>query len=139
MDRDHKIMLKKIDHIGVAVKSLEEVKQLFRTIFEEEPVFEETVEDQKVKVAGFKIGESNIEFLEPTNDNSPIAKFLSKRGEGLHHISVTVEDINEILSKMKSKDLRLIDEEPRMGAEGKKIAFAHPKSLHGILLEFSQE
>lgn len=132
-------MLKKIDHIGVAVKSLEEVKQLFRTIFEEEPVFEETVEDQKVKVAGFKIGESNIEFLEPTNDNSPIAKFLSKRGEGLHHISVTVEDINEILSKMKSKDLRLIDEEPRMGAEGKKIAFAHPKSLHGILLEFSQE
>ncbi len=132
-------MLNKIDHVGIAVKSLEDVKNLFKTVFGQEPLFEETVEDQKVRVAGFKVGESNIEFLEPTGDDSPIAKFLEKKGEGIHHLAVGVDDVSAVLRKMKSNDIRLIDETPRTGAEGKQIAFAHPKSLHGILLELSQE
>jgi len=132
-------VLKKIDHIGVAVHSLEEIKQLFLNIFGLHPIFEETVADQKVKVAGFRIGESNIEFLEPISDDSPIAKYLAKKGEGIHHLAISVEDIRETLSRMKQNNLQLIDQEPRVGAEGKRIAFIHPKSLHGILLELSQD
>ncbi len=132
-------MLKKIDHIGVAVQSLEQVKSLFAAVFGLEPEFEETVEEQKVRAAGFRIGESKIEFLEPTSPESPIAKFLEKRGEGLHHVALSVDDIVAVLGKMKTQGLRLIDEAPRTGAEGKKIAFVHPKSVSGILLELSQE
>lgn len=132
-------MLKKIDHIGVAVQSLEQVKSLFAAVFGLEPEFEETVEEQKVRAAGFRIGESKIEFLEPTSPESPIAKFLEKRGEGLHHVALSVDDIVAVLGKMKAQGLRLIDEAPRTGAEGKKIAFVHPKSVSGILLELSQE
>lgn len=132
-------MLKKIDHIGVAVQSLEQVKSLFAAVFGLEPEFEETVEEQKVRAAGFRIGESKIEFLEPTSPESPIAKFLEKRGEGLHHVALSVDDIVALLGKMKAQGLRLIDEAPRTGAEGKKIAFVHPKSVSGILLELSQE
>lgn len=132
-------MLNKIDHIGVAVKSLESVKELFKEVFGEEPAFEEEVADQKVKVAGFKVGESNIEFLEPTNEESPIAKYMEKKGEGLHHLAINVDDVQATLNTMKEKGVRLIDEKPRVGAEGKLIAFAHPKSLHGILLELSQD
>lgn len=132
-------MLKKIDHIGVAVQSLEQVKGLFAAVFGLEPEFEETVEEQKVRAAGFRIGESKIEFLEPTSPESPIAKFLEKRGEGLHHVALSVDDIVAVLGKMKALGLRLIDEAPRTGAEGKKIAFVHPKSVSGILLELSQE
>lgn len=132
-------MLEKIDHVGVAVNSVEEVKKLYKEIFDLEPEFEEIVEEQKVRAVGFKIGGSNIEFLEPTSDESPIAKFLEKKGEGLHHIALTVDDIVSVLQNMKAKGLRLIDEEPRIGAEGKKIAFVHPKSINGILLELSQE
>lgn len=132
-------MLNKIDHVGVAVNSLERVKHLFNMLFGIKPDFEETVEEQNVRVAGFRVGESNIEFLEPMNENSPISKFLDKRGEGLHHLALNVDNIEELLSEIKSKNLKLIDEKPRLGAEGKKIAFAHPKSFHGILLEFSEE
>lgn len=132
-------MLKKIDHIGVAVQSLEQVKSLFAAVFGLEPEFEETVEEQKVRAAGFRIGESKIEFLEPTSPESPIAKFLEKRGEGLHHVALSVDDVVAVLGKMKAQGLSLIDEAPRTGAEGKKIAFVHPKSISGILLELSQE
>ena len=132
-------MLKKIDHIGVAVKSVDEIKKMYKLLFNLDPEFEETVEDQKVQVVGFKIGESNIEFLEPTAEDSPIAKYLSEKGEGLHHIALAVTDIVATLQNMKTNGLRLIDEEPRIGAEGKKIAFVHPKSFNGILLELSQE
>jgi len=131
--------LTKIDHVGVAVRSLDTVKKMFKEVFDLEPVFEETVEEQKVKVAGFKVGESNIEYLEPTSEQSPISNFLEKRGEGLHHIAIGVKDIAGVLEQMKAKGLRLIDEQPRDGAEGKKIAFVHPKSTNGILLELSQE
>jgi len=132
-------MLNKIDHIGVAVQSIEKVKHLFKTLFNLNPEFEEIVTDQKVKVIGFKIGDSNLEFLEPLDETSPISKYLEKRGEGLHHIALNVNDIENILEQFKLHHLQLIDEKPRTGAEGKKIAFVHPKSFNGILLEISQD
>ena len=132
-------MLKKVDHIGIAVYSVETVKKIFKKIFGLTPVFEEIVEDQQVRVVGFRVGESNLEFLEPTSQESPITKFLEKRGEGIHHVSMDVSDINSVLKTLKSADIKLIDESPRIGAEGKKIAFVHPKSIFGILLELSEE
>jgi methylmalonyl-CoA epimerase len=132
-------MLNKIDHIGIAVKSVREVKELFKSLFNLNPDFEEEVDDQKVKVIGFKVGQSNLEFIEPLNDQSPISNFLEKRGEGLHHIAINVDNIENILRQFKSHKLELIDEEPRKGAEGKKIAFVHPNSFNGILLELTQE
>jgi methylmalonyl-CoA/ethylmalonyl-CoA epimerase len=132
-------MLQKIDHIGIAVHSIETVKQFFSKIFGLTPIFEEAVEEQQVKVVGFRVGESNIEFLEPTSQESPIAKFLKKRGEGIHHLSMGVSDIDSALKVLKSAEVKLIDEKPRIGAEGKKIAFVHPKSIFGILLELSEE
>ncbi|RMH83826.1 MAG: methylmalonyl-CoA epimerase [Calditrichaeota bacterium] len=131
-------MLEKIDHIGVAVPSIEEVKRLYREVFGLEPAFEEEVPDQKVRVVGFRIGESNIEYLEPTGEDSPIARFLEKRGAGLHHVAVTVENIGEALARLKRAEVPLIDQAPRRGAEGKWIAFVHPKGFHGVLLELSQ-
>lgn len=132
-------MLKKIDHVGIAVHSLEEVKSLFLNCFQLKPVFEETVAEQKVKVAAFRLGESNLEFLEPTDTDSPIARFLEKKGQGLHHIAVGVENIDTVLKQLRESNVNLIDEKARIGAEGKKIAFVHPKSLFGMLLELSQE
>lgn len=132
-------MLKKVDHIGVAVKSLESIKKFYKEIFNLEPSFEETVEEQMVRVVGFKIGETNIEYLEPSGEQSPIAKFLSSKGEGIHHLAFSVTDIAAVMQDMKLQGIQLIDEAPRIGAEGKKIAFVHPKSLHGVLLELSQE
>jgi methylmalonyl-CoA/ethylmalonyl-CoA epimerase len=132
-------MLQKIDHVGIAVHSVENVKTLFLKYFHMTPVFEETVPEQKVRVAGFKLGESNLEFLEPTDNDSPIARFLEKKGQGLHHISVGVKNIDTVLKELREKNVNLIDEKARIGAEGKKIAFVHPKSVFGILLELSQE
>jgi methylmalonyl-CoA epimerase len=132
-------MLDKIDHIGIAVHSIEEVRSFFLRIFDLKPVFEELVEDQKVKVIGFKIGESNIEFLEPTSPESPLSKFLVKRGQGMHHISIEVQNLEHTLAILKSQQIQLIDENSRTGAEGKKIAFLHPKSTFGVLLELSQK
>ncbi len=132
-------MLKKMDHVGVAIKSIEQVKAMYKEIFNLDPLFEETVEEQKVRVVGFKMGDTNMEYLEPTSEDSPIAKFMAKRGEGLHHVAYSVEDIVAVLQNMKNRGLHLIDETPKIGAEGKRIAFVHPKSFNGILLELSQE
>jgi methylmalonyl-CoA/ethylmalonyl-CoA epimerase len=132
-------MIEKIDHVGVATQNLDEVRKIFQEILGLKPVFEEIVPDQKVKVLGFKIGESTIEFLEPISDDSPIGKFLEKRGPGLHHLAVKVDDVTKTLHEFKQNNLRVIDETPRKGAEGKLIAFVHPKSTGGILLELSQE
>jgi methylmalonyl-CoA/ethylmalonyl-CoA epimerase len=132
-------MLNKIDHIGIAVRSVREVKDLFKSLFNLNPDFEDDVDDQKIKVIGFKVGESNLEFIEPLNDQSPISNFLKKRGEGLHHIAISVDNIENILGEFKTHQLKLIDEKPRTGAEGKKIAFVHPNSFNGILLELTQE
>ena len=129
----------KIDHVGVAVHSLDSVKKMYKDVLGLTPVFEEEVPEQKVKVVGFKVGQSNIEYLEPTSPDSPIAKFLEKRGEGMHHLCVGVADIHSVLANMKANGMQLIDEQPKTGAEGKQIAFVHPKSMNGILLELSQE
>lgn len=131
-------MLKNIDHVGIAVRSTEEVKRLFAGVFGLQPVFEELVPDQQVKVVGFRVGGSNIEYLEATSENSPIARFVEKRGEGLHHIAFAVDEIVPILRRLKEAGIALIDEEPKMGAEGKKIAFVHPSGMSGVLWELSE-
>ena len=130
--------LKKIDHVGVAVMQLKPVIEMYQNVFQLQPIFEEIVEDQKVKVAGFKIGDSTIEYLEPIADDSPISKFLNKRGEGIHHICIAVDDINATLAKLKAHGVPLIDNTPKIGAEGKLIAFIHPKGMNGILVELAQ-
>lgn len=131
-------MLNKIDHIGIAVPDLDAVIRTFRTGFEMEPAFEEEIPDQNVRVAGFHVGDSTIEYLEPVNPESPIAKFLEKKGSGIHHMAFRVTDLQTSLRQLKEKGFRLIDESPREGAEGKKIAFVHPKSTDGILIELCE-
>lgn len=131
-------MLKKIDHIGIAVNDLEEIKQTLLTAFDIEPEFEEEVTDQQVKVAGFHIGESIIEYLEPTSDNSPISRYLDKKGNGIHHIAFRVKNLSKVLINLQKKGFQLIDTIPRKGAEGKSIAFVHPKSTNGILIELCE-
>ena len=131
-------MLKKIDHIGIAVKDLEEIKTTMSEAFEIFPEFEEEVTDQKVKVIGYHIGDSTIEYLQPTSSDSPIAKYIEKKGAGIHHISYSVENLAATLQKLQDKGFQLIDKLPRLGAEGKKIAFVHPKSTNGILIELCE-
>lgn len=97
----------------------------------------ETVEEQKVKSAMIPIGESRIELMESMDPEGPVGRFIAKRGEGLHHISLEVDDIEKMLAKLSKAGIELIDKEPRVGASGKKIAFVHPKSMHGVLLELS--
>jgi methylmalonyl-CoA/ethylmalonyl-CoA epimerase len=130
--------LNKIDHIGIAVNNLDEVKSIYETVFEIEPLFVETVEDQKVKTLGYDINGTNIEFLESTDSESPVQRFIDKRGNAVHHIALQVDDLDTKLDALKQKGVRLIDEEPRIGAEGKRIAFIHPKSTGGILIELSE-
>ena len=132
-------MVKKISHIGVAVRSLEEQVPFYRDVLGLEYAGAETVEDQKVKVAFFKVGDTRIELLEPLSEDSPVAKFIEKRGEGVHHIAYQVESCDAALKKMEEAGLRLIDREPRKGAGGHKIAFLHPRSTHGILTELTEE
>ncbi|MCS7119197.1 MAG: methylmalonyl-CoA epimerase [Archaeoglobaceae archaeon] len=125
----------KIDHIGIAVKSLEEAKKTFEGVGLKVKGVEE-VKEQKVKVAMLPVGESKIELLEATAEDSAIAKFIASRGEGIHHIAINVENIEKSLEIAKKSGIKLIDEKPRIGAGGKKVAFLHPKSTHGVLLEF---
>ena len=128
-------MFKKIDHIGIAVGNLDEAVKLYKKLGFEVKEIEEVAE-QKVKVAMLPVGESKIELLEATSDDSAISKFIEKRGEGIHHIAVNVENIEKALENAKNEGLKLIDEKPRIGAGGKKVAFVHPKSTKGVLLEF---
>lgn len=130
-------MLKKIDHVGVAVKSLNEAVKFYEALGIKPHHFEE-VSSQKVKVAFIRVGESNIELLEPTSPESPIAKFLEKRGEGIHHIAYTVQDIKKVLEMLKDNGCQLIDNEPKPGAHGCLVAFVHPKAANGVLTELSQ-
>ncbi len=128
----------KINHLGIATKEINEALKFWEDALGLENVHTEEVEDQKVRVAMLPIGETNIELLEPTSEDSPISKFLEKRGGGIHHIAVEVEDIEKSLEKLKSEGMRLIDEKPRIGTEGCLIAFVHPKSTNGVLLELVQ-
>lgn len=128
----------KINHLGIATKSIDEALKFWGDALGLENVHTEIVEDQKVKVAMLPIGESRIELLEPTSDDSPITKFLEKRGGGIHHIAVEVDDIEASLAQLKSQGMRLIDETPRIGAEGCLVAFVHPAASGGVLLELVQ-
>ena len=128
----------KIDHLGLAVRSIEEAGRFYRDVLGLAEQGSEEIPDQKVRVVFFEVGEVRIELLEPTTDDSPIARFLEKKGPGLHHIAYRVEDLPATLAALKSAGVRLIDEKPRDGAHGMKIAFAHPKSTEGVLTEFCQ-
>lgn len=129
-------MLKKIDHIGIAVKSLDEAVKFYENALGLKCEKIEEVETQKVKTAFFDVGGVHVELLEPTAEDSPIAKFLQRNGEGVHHIAFYTDDINGQLIKAKEAGCKLINEEPVPGAGGKKVAFLHPKSTHGVLTEF---
>jgi methylmalonyl-CoA/ethylmalonyl-CoA epimerase len=128
----------KINHLGIAAKSIDDALKFWSDALGLENVHTEVVEDQKVRVAMLPIGESRIELLEPISDDSPISKFLEKRGGGIHHIAVEVDDLRSSLTQLKNKGMRLIDEEPRVGAEGCLVAFVHPSSTGGVLLELVQ-
>jgi methylmalonyl-CoA/ethylmalonyl-CoA epimerase len=130
-----KNMLEKLDHIGVAVESIEEYIPLYRDVLGMKFVKTEEIADQKVRVAFFEVGATHIELIEPTSEDAAIAAHLKKRGPGMHHLAYRVQDIEAALGKLKEQGLRLIDAEPRIGAGGKRIAFIHPKSTGGILTE----
>ena len=131
-------MIQKINHIGIAVKSLEDHIPFYRDVLGLTLEGIEEVADQNVRVAIFKVGEVHIELLEPLSEDSPIAKFMDKKGEGMHHIAYQTDDIREELSKFQEKEIQLIDEEPRSGAHETQIAFLHPKSSGRVLTEICQ-
>ena len=125
----------KVDHIGIAVKSLSEAVKVYQDAIGLHVSGYDEVDDQGVRVAMLTVGESRIELLEPTREDSPIEKFMMKRGEGIHHIAVRVDDIEQALGRLKASGVRLIDSTPRRGAHNTRVAFIHPSSTHGVLLE----
>lgn len=129
----------KIDHIGIAVKSIENTLPFYVNQLHLELEGMEEVESEQVKVAFLRIGESRIELLEPTSEHSPIYKFLEKRGEGIHHIALGVNDIEQRLEELKTNGIPLINEQPKIGAGQAKIAFIHPKSASGVLYELCEK
>jgi methylmalonyl-CoA/ethylmalonyl-CoA epimerase len=130
--------LLKIDHLGIAVKSIDEGKHFWTDAIGLKFEGSETVEEQKVTTAFFPVGESEVELLESTSPDGPIAKYLDKKGEGIQHVAFRVENLEEALDELKEKGIRLIDEKPRKGAGGAKIAFLHPKSTNGVLVELCE-
>ncbi|NBI07509.1 methylmalonyl-CoA epimerase [Senegalia massiliensis] len=131
-------MVGKVDHIGIAVKDLEETLKFYTDVLGMDLQGTETVEEQKVKVAFLPIGDTEMELLESTDKDGPIAKYIEKKGQGVQHIAYRVDDIEKAIEEMKEKGIRMIDEKPRYGAGGAKIAFLHPKSTHGVLIELCQ-
>ena len=132
------INAKSINHLGVAVKSLDDSRDYYENVLGAKFEGIEEVAEQKVKVAFFLIGDVRIELLEPTSEDSPIAKFIEKRGEGIHHLAVTVDNIEDRIAELKEGGFRMIDETPRGGAHNTKIAFMHPKASRGILTELTE-
>jgi len=131
-------MIKKVSHLGIAVKNLDEAIDFYQKMgFELEKV--EEVPSQKVRVAFFPVGDVRIELLEATSDDSPIAKYIEKRGQGIHHLAFATDNIEKELEEIAEKDIRVIDKTPRPGAHGAKIAFLHPKSTYGVLIEVCKE
>jgi methylmalonyl-CoA/ethylmalonyl-CoA epimerase len=127
-----------IEHIGIAVKNLEESISFYEEVLGMKCYGIEEVKDQKVKTAFFQVGQTKIELLESTDPEGPIGRFIEKKGEGIHHIAFAVKDIEGCLEHVASKGVRLVDEKPRRGAEGLDIAFLHPKSTHGVLTELCE-
>jgi methylmalonyl-CoA/ethylmalonyl-CoA epimerase len=132
-------MIKKIEHLGIAVRSIEETLPLFETLFQSNCYKEEIVESEGVRTAFIRVGESKIELLEATNEDSAIAKFLSKSRGGFHHVAFEVKDIDAELARLLDEGFQLIHETPKDGADNKRIAFLHPKSTAGLLVELCQE
>ena len=132
-------MIKKIEHLGIAVKSLDEAIPLYERLLQTTCYKTESVSSEGVNTAFFQIGEAKIELLEASNQNSPIAKFLSKRGEGFHHVAFEVDDIEEELARLQKLDFILLHLSPKDGADNKRIAFMHPKSTMGMLIELCQD
>ncbi len=128
----------KIDHLGIAVNSIDEGKKFWTDVLGLHFEGKETVAEQKVTTAFFPVGESEVELLESTAPDGPIAKYLEKKGEGIQHIAFRVDDIEAALAELKAKGIRLIDETPRKGAGGARIAFLHPKSTSGVLVELCE-
>lgn len=131
-------MITKIAHIGIAVKDLNFAKEIYKKLFQSEPSEEEVVEEQKVKVVKFKVGESIIELLEGTSDDSPITKFIAKRGEGIHHIAYESDGIEKELLRLDNEDFELINKDPKIGADKMRIAFIKPSSTGSVLTEICQ-
>jgi len=132
-------MLKRVHHLGIAVKNLEQAVKTLKDAFGLEAVSVEEVPSQKVRVAFLPVGESRLELLEPTSEESTIAKFLAKRGEGFHHVAFETDEIEGAWKDAEKQGLRLIDKVPRSGAHGTKVGFIHPKSTFGVLIELVQE
>ncbi len=132
-------MLSQINHIGIAVKSLDDHVPFYRDVLKMEFAGKEVVPEQKVTVAMFNIGEAKIELLEPTSDDSPIAKYIEKKGEGIHHIAYQTDNIEGEIKNINENDLRMIDKTPRDGAHETKIAFIHPKSSGRVLTELTEK
>lgn len=131
-------MVKKLDHIGIAVKDLEASLKFYEQILGLKSAGTEIVEEQKVRVAFLPIGDTEVELLESTEEDGPIAKFIAKNGEGIQHMAYRVDNIEEAIAKLKEQGIRMIDEKPRYGAGGAQIAFCHPKSTNGVLIEICQ-
>lgn len=132
-------MILKIEHLGIAVKNISEANRLFEALLGTPSYKTEKVETEGVSTSFFKVGESKVELLEATNENSPIAKFISKKGEGIHHIAFEVDDIVKTMSELKERGFELLSDTPKKGADNKLICFLHPKSTNGVLVEICQE
>ncbi|MBI3586389.1 MAG: methylmalonyl-CoA epimerase [Ignavibacteriales bacterium] len=132
-------MFEKIAHIGVAVKDIKASTKLFRKLFGKAPDHTESLPEYKVHTVMFEIGHSSIELTEATDAESPIARFIEKRGEGVHHVSFVVDDIEKEIARLKQQGFQMIDDKPRLGADNYYVAFLHPKSTNGVLVEISQK
>ena len=131
--------MNKIEHIGIAVKNIEEANKVYESLLGAAHYKTEKVEREGVATSFFKCGDSKIELLEATSDDSPIAKFIEKKGEGIHHIAFAVSDIKAEVKRLVQEGFRVLNEEPKKGADGKLVVFLHPKSSHGVLVELCQD
>lgn len=132
-------MIKKIEHIGIAVKDIKKSNELFAKLFGQGHYKIEDVKSEGVSTSFFMLGETKVELLQATDENSAITKFISKKGEGVHHIAYAVDDINEEMARLREEGFELLSEEPKQGADNKLICFLHPRSTNGVLVELCQE
>jgi methylmalonyl-CoA/ethylmalonyl-CoA epimerase len=132
-------MFLRIEHVGIAVRNIKESNKIFAALFGKEAYKQEAVESENVLTSFFKIGDNKIELLEASNPDSSIAKFIEKKGEGVHHIAYEVEDIIKEMARLKKEGFLLLNEEPKKGADNKLICFVHPKTTNGVLIELCQE
>ncbi|NNC83013.1 MAG: methylmalonyl-CoA epimerase [Flavobacteriales bacterium] len=131
--------MQKIEHLGIAVHNLQESEEIYSRLFGTGPYKRESVESESVTTSFFRVGANKIELLESTAEDGPIAKFLAKRGEGIHHVAFAVDDIHSEMQRLRDEGFRLLNEEPKRGADNKLIAFVHPKDSSGVLIELCQE